>query len=68
MSYDFHGKWEKKTGHNSPMFAHNSDKGDNRFLNLVGGATMGSVRSYHTTIVIHGRLMKANESNKGVRK
>jgi len=39
MSYDFHGKWEKKTGHNSPLFAHDSDRGDSRFLNLVGGTT-----------------------------
>lgn len=35
MTYDFHGKWEKKTGHNCPLYAHRDEKDDDRYLNLV---------------------------------
>lgn len=35
MTYDFHGKWEKKTGHNCPLYPHRKDKGDQKYLNLV---------------------------------
>lgn len=33
MTYDFHGQWEKKTGHIAPMYAHEAD--DDKTLNTV---------------------------------
>ena len=36
MAYDLHGSWENKTGHNSPLYAHAGEAGDERFLNMVG--------------------------------
>ena len=43
MSYDFHGKWEKKTGINSPLFPHSAEKGNDRFLNLVSDQRRGLI-------------------------
>ncbi|KAK7501350.1 hypothetical protein BaRGS_00007475 [Batillaria attramentaria] len=34
MSYDLHGAWESVTGHNSPLYAHPSETGDKRYLNV----------------------------------
>ena len=33
MTYDFHGHWDKKTGHVSPMYHHEDD--DNNYFNTV---------------------------------
>ena len=33
MSYDYHGHWDKKTGHVSPFYEHPED--DNKFFNTV---------------------------------
>eukprot|EP00106_Octopus_bimaculoides_P004978 XP_014772420.1 PREDICTED: chitotriosidase-1-like [Octopus bimaculoides] len=35
MTYDFHGSWEKNTGHSSPLFPHSTDKGDLINWNVV---------------------------------
>jgi len=34
MCYDYHGKWDKKTGHNAPLRARPNEVGGNVFLNL----------------------------------
>ena len=33
MTYDYHGQWDKKTGHVAPMYAHQDD--ENLFFNVV---------------------------------
>ena len=35
MSYDFHGKWEPKTGHNAPLFALSSETEWRKQLSMV---------------------------------
>ena len=35
MTYDFHGKWEDITGHNSPLFAHKLESQEAATLNVV---------------------------------
>ncbi|UYV76733.1 Cht7 [Cordylochernes scorpioides] len=37
MSYDYHGKWESQTGHNSPLFAPENDSNWRKQLCMVGG-------------------------------
>jgi len=33
MAYDYHGSWNKNTGHNSPLFARQGQTGDQLLLN-----------------------------------
>ncbi|XP_056588210.1 acidic mammalian chitinase-like [Triplophysa dalaica] len=33
MTYDFHGSWQRFTGHNSPLYNGSKDTGDNIYLN-----------------------------------
>ena len=35
MAYDLHGSWEDVTGHNSPLYAHAGETGEQRYLNMV---------------------------------
>ena len=34
MCYDYHGKWDKKTGHNAPLYSRPQDTGKDVFLNV----------------------------------
>ena len=34
MCYDYHGKWDKKTGHNAPLHARSQDTGKDVYLNV----------------------------------
>lgn len=34
MCYDYHGKWDRKTGHNSPLYARPGESGQDLFLNV----------------------------------
>ena len=34
MCYDYHGKWDKKTGHNAPLYSRPEDTGKDAFLNV----------------------------------
>lgn len=37
MAYDFHGSWEKATGHNSPLYKRQGESGTAAELNVVSG-------------------------------
>uniref|UniRef100_A0AAR2JA12 chitinase n=1 Tax=Pygocentrus nattereri TaxID=42514 RepID=A0AAR2JA12_PYGNA len=40
MTYDYHGSWEKVTGHNSPLFKNSGDSGSHIYHNIVSNATV----------------------------
>ena len=35
MAYDYHGSWNQRTGHNSPLFSRQEQSGDQQLLNQV---------------------------------
>ena len=35
MAYDYHGSWNQRTGHNSPLFSRAEQSGDQQLLNQV---------------------------------
>lgn len=40
MAYDFHGKWERETGHNAPLFAPSTDSEWRKQLSVSAAADM----------------------------
>ncbi|MGZ3455574.1 MAG: glycoside hydrolase family 18 protein [Polyangiales bacterium] len=51
MTYDFHGAWEKQTGHNSPLFASPGDPSP------AGWNTDGAVKAYLAGGVPAGKII-----------
>lgn len=41
MTYDYHGQWDKKTGHFSPMYVHSQD--EEKKFNTVSSTSMSCV-------------------------
>lgn len=35
MAYDYHGKWDGRTGHNAPLYARDDESDDEKALNVV---------------------------------
>jgi len=48
MTYDFHGKWEDVTGHNSPLFAHALERDEAATFNVVSNGDIVSTASVQT--------------------
>lgn len=42
MAYDFHGKWERETGHNAPLYAPSSDSEWRKQLSVDNAASIWS--------------------------
>ena len=40
MAYDFHGKWERETGHNAPLYSHSSDSEWRKQLSVDNAASI----------------------------
>lgn len=40
MAYDFHGKWERETGHNAPLYAPSTDSEWRKQLSVSAAAEM----------------------------
>lgn len=40
MAYDFHGKWERETGHNAPLYAPSSDSEWRKQLSVDNAASL----------------------------
>ncbi|KAJ8944658.1 hypothetical protein NQ314_009420 [Rhamnusium bicolor] len=40
MAYDFHGKWERETGHNAPLYSPSSDSQYQKQLNIEHAANL----------------------------
>lgn len=37
MAYDYHGKWDGRTGHNAPLYAREDEPEEEKSLNVVSG-------------------------------
>ncbi|KAL7407297.1 hypothetical protein ABVT39_006399 [Epinephelus coioides] len=71
MTYDFHGAWERATGHNSPLYRGSQDKGDLIYFNT--DFAMKYWRDKGTPVeklmmgfATYGRTFRLASSNTGV--
>lgn len=37
MAYDYHGKWDGRTGHNAPLYSREDEPEEEKTLNVVSG-------------------------------
>ena len=37
MAYDYHGKWDGRTGHNAPLYPREDEPEEEKSLNVVSG-------------------------------
>ncbi|KAF7647324.1 hypothetical protein LDENG_00174180, partial [Lucifuga dentata] len=55
MTYDFHGHWDLRTGHNSPLYQSSLDYGSHRYLNIVRSHTKTHTHTpsntHHQTLI-----------------
>jgi GH18 family chitinase len=73
MAYDYHGKWEGKTGHNAPLYSHPDETEDDRLLNINASWTHLSYRGAWPEktvlgVALYGRsflLANASDSSMG---
>ncbi|XP_068449918.1 chitotriosidase-1-like [Clinocottus analis] len=71
MTYDFHGAWERFTGHNSPLYRGSHDSGDLIYFNV--DFAMKYWRDNGTPVeklimgfAVHGRTFRLTSSSTGV--
>lgn len=53
MAYDFHGGWEDKTGHSSPLYAHPDEVDKELWNNVVSSLTPLSLPAKHANHPMH---------------
>ncbi|KAM4625097.1 acidic mammalian chitinase-like [Polymixia lowei] len=71
MTYDFHGTWERFTGHNSPLFRGSQDEGDLIYFNtdyaMKYWRDNGTpVEKLRMGFAAYGRTFRLTSSNTGV--
>ncbi|XP_071386289.1 acidic mammalian chitinase-like, partial [Centroberyx affinis] len=71
MTYDFHGTWERFTGHNSPLYRGSQDKGDLIYFNtdyaMKYWRDNGTpVEKLRMGFAAYGRTFRLTSSNTGV--
>nr|AKN52392.1 chitinase [Bostrychus sinensis] len=71
MTYDFHGAWERFTGHNSPLYRGSHDTGDRIYLNtdyaMKYWRDQGTPASkLRMGFAAYGRTFRLSSSNTGV--
>lgn len=62
MTYDFHGSWERSSGHNSPLYRRQGESGAAAELNVVSGQR--SEAGLPTTALLRWPLLSLEEPNR----
>uniref|UniRef100_A0A4W3H3H1 chitinase n=1 Tax=Callorhinchus milii TaxID=7868 RepID=A0A4W3H3H1_CALMI len=71
MTYDFHGAWETKTGHNSPLYRGSTDQGDMIYFNTDFAMKYWRddgvpAEKLLVGFATYGRTLRLSTSNSGV--